>query len=148
MEPLTHQQCIQLFQVLASFSPWLAMLTLLQLFIGDRADCAMHLDMDYRPIYRNCPSDAGQPTIAGSMVCRICLNHLHSFSRQRSTRNPLAASSGETWPVAGQPVFETNMPLFPGFDRHGQERGFGQNLCQKGLICKKNGLFLIFWDKK
>ena len=27
-------------QALASFSPWAAMLTLLQLFIGDRADCA------------------------------------------------------------------------------------------------------------
>ena len=69
-------------------------------------------------------------------------------NRQRSTRNFLAASSGETWPVAGQPVFETNMPLFPGFDRNAQERGFGQNLCQTGLICKGFGLFLIFWDKK
>ena len=38
-EALTQSQCIKLFQTLVTFSPWAAMLSLLQLFIADRADC-------------------------------------------------------------------------------------------------------------
>ena len=126
-EPLTHQQCTKLFHVLASFSPWAAMLTLLQLFIGDRADCSRQCTWSW--ITGIGPDSAGQPTIhipkvnEKTTARQIPLHQPFAiFLQEKIYKEPLAAPSGETWPIAGQPVSEASLPLFPGFDSSGQKR--------------------------
>ena len=36
--------------------------------------------------------------------------------------------------AAGQPVFETNMPLFPGFDRNGQEQAWSKPVSERAYL--------------
>ena len=53
--------------------------------------------------------------------------------RQPSPGKDLQSLQG-TLPVAGQPVFETNMPVFPGFDRKGQERAWSKPVSERAYF--------------
>ena len=83
-EPLTADQFAKLFLTLQSFAPWAAVLSLLQLCIGDKADCSRQCRWCW---FKSLDPESKEPaTIKIPKVNRkqfperfLCMNHLQNF---------------------------------------------------------------------
>lgn len=126
-EALTQTQCVKLFQTLVSFSPWAAMLSLLQLFIADRVDCSRQCQWGWLSGIE--PGTKSQPMISIPKVNKKTVARkiplFEPFARflwATAHGQPLQSTSGETWPASKQTVGQDDMPLFPGYDTTGKQR--------------------------
>ena len=123
--PMDQQQLRKLFCTFLDIGcVWVAVLLLIQFFMGDRADAARNCRWSWLSID---PSGADIPAIQipkvnGKTVERT--NTLHSaFAKQLwswAFQKPLQAG-GKQWPAENQPVGGDEL-LFPGFDSKGQRR--------------------------
>ena len=139
-EPLTADQFVKLFQTLQSFAPWAAMLSMLQLCIGDRADCSRQCRWSWIKSLNPASKKAATisiPKVNGKTVAREIPLHepFAKFLWQVSQTNCLEASNGEQWPHHGQQL-SPNKPLFPGFDCTGQTRDWSKPISERAYLQK------------
>ena len=137
-EPLTIDQFGKLFQTLQSFAPWAAMLALLQLCIGDRADCCRRCCWSW--LKNLDPSGKGAPSIQipkvnGKTVARDMPLHapFAQFLWETRQNSALVAPNGQQWPHSGQPLTDA-MPLFPGFNETGQKRDWAKPISNRAYL--------------
>ena len=137
-EPLTADQFAKLFLTLQSFAPWAAVLSLLQLCIGDRADCSRQCRWCW---FKSLDPESKEPaTIKIPKVNRKTVHReipLHEpfakFLWQISQIKCLEASNGGQWPHHGQQI-GPNKPLFPGFDCTGQKRVWSKPISERAYL--------------
>lgn len=138
-QPLTQNQCVVLIQTLMSMCPWAAMLSLLQLFIVDRADCARQCCWGW---FSGMQSDGKkQPSITipranGKTVPRTIpiFKPFVDFLWKTSHGHYLKSLTGESWPADGQDVSSDNAPLFPGYAKNGQNRDWGKPISERAYL--------------
>lgn len=133
-EALNHEQAVKLFQVLASIAPWAAVLMLTQLFLAERADCARQVCWSWlRKEKADSPASSMQiPRCNGKTTARnIGLYQPFAKLLNHWTQNPLTAPSGKSWPIEGQQLWVSDLPLFPGYDHQGQKRDWAKPVSEK-----------------
>lgn len=139
-EPLTVDQFAKLFQTLESFAPWAAMLSLLQLCIGDRADCSRQCHWSWIKSLNPASKEQASieiPAVNAKTVARTIPLHepFAQFLWQTSQVKRLEAPNGEQWPHDGQPM-APNKPLFPGFNATGQKRDWCKPISERAYLQK------------
>lgn len=165
---MDQSQVAILFETMRQLAPWSAVLMLLQLFIGERADAARnctwgwlkHLDSAKNP-------SESIPQISIPKVNRkttprdiTLFAPFAALLQDWSTTNPLTADSGQQWPAPGQPTIQPDAPLFPAFKGQGHcwdkavtERAYAEWFCRAANTIKiarstasQNGLDHCFVD--
>ena len=139
-EPLNQNQCITLMQTLLAICPWAAILSLLQLFIMDRADCARKCRWSWLSGME--PGSKGQPVINiprvnGKTVARSIpiYRPFGEFLWTISHGNPIESSNGDAWPAAGQNL-ELESPLFPGYAADGKTRDWNKPISERAYLAR------------
>jgi len=126
-EGLDASQFVCLFQTLvAKGCPWLAVLVLLQVSMGERGDCACKArrgwlqDLDptsARPPAVIIPCAVNGKTVARKVPLQPDIaNLMHKWLQCE----PLRGGSGSTWPWPGQAMTKDTAPLFPGMALKGK----------------------------
>lgn len=140
-QPLTQNQCIVLIQTLMSMCPWAAMLSLLQLFIVDRADCARQCCWGWfsemQPGGKNQPS-ISIPKANGKTVARTIpiYKPFADFLWKTSHGHRLRSLTGESWPGDGQDVDSDGAPLFPGYAKNDKTRDWGKPISERAYLAR------------
>ena len=137
--PLTQNQCIVLIQTLMARCPWAAMLSLLQLFIVDRADCARRCCWSWLSGMQ--PDSKSPPTITipkvnGKTMPRTIpiYQPFAAFLWKTSHGHPLQSLTGERWPAAGQDVELEHTPLFPGYAKNCKTRDWAKPISERAFL--------------
>lgn len=138
-EPLSPDQCISLIQTLLVICPWAAVLSLLQLFIMDRADCSRKCcwewlsGLDPRS---QCQPSINIPKANGKTVARTIplYQPFAEFLWKTAHGNPIQALTGETWPAAGQNL--DSGPLFPGYSVNGKCRNWNKAISERAYLAR------------
>ena len=140
-EALTQNQCITLIQTLLVICPWAAVLSLLQLFIIDRADCARSCRWGWLSGME--PDSKRQasitiPKVNGKTIPRTIPIYQPFAALLWKTihGNPIEAPSGEMWPAAGQDVDSPESPLFPGFEADGKTRNWNKPISERAYLAR------------
>ena len=139
--PLNQDQVVKLFNCLVGRgAPWCAVLVLIQLFAGDRADAIRRVTWSW---FSNLePSSMGTPklkipkanakTVPREIAFYAPMAHLLWRWRDQT---PLQAPGGQTWPSRGQPCGAED-PLFPGFDTTGQARTWDKPISERAYLAQ------------
>ena len=139
--PLGQNQCIALITTLMTICPWAAILSLLQLFIMDRADCSrkccwgwlsgMHPEA-------KCQPSIGIPKVNGKTIaCTIPIYQpFAEFLWKTSHGHPIESPNGEAWPAAGQDVDSPGAPLFPGYASDGKTRDWNKPISERAFLAR------------
>ena len=139
-QPFTTDQIITVYEGLLNLGcAWAAVLALLQLFTGDRADAARQCTWAWfsglDPTQPESPS-ISIPKVNGKTVPRTI--PLYTPFRDLLWQwafggKPLTASDGATWPHPDQPKGSDDV-LFPGFDANGQKRKWNKSVSERAYL--------------
>ena len=110
---------------------------LLQLFFGERADCARRCTWKW---LEHLNPEEGVPVVNipkvnGKTKAR-CIALYQPFARllwHWKTKNALQGESGTRWPEEGQEL-EDDSPLFPGYNYTGQKRVWGKPISERAFL--------------
>lgn len=139
-QPFTTEQIIHVYEGLLNVGcAWAAVLALLQLFIGDRADAARQCTWAwFSGLDPSQPesSSISIPKVNGKTVARTI--PLYTPFRDLLWQwafggKPLTASDGTTWPHPDQPKGSDDV-LFPGFDANGQKRKWNKSVSERAYL--------------
>lgn len=133
---LNVPQVVKLFGILASRAPWAAVMMLIQLFLGERADAARQVRWSWLLQSKaDCPPNDIQIPACNKKTTPRRIGLYEPFARllHQWTKNPLRADNGEQWPAEGQQVWADDLPLFPGYDYYGQLRQWAKPISEKAF---------------